>query len=110
MANMGDAVQPHLPALLDVLVRKALEGDSETARFLVERAVPLGSTPDRSVRIEVVENGTVAAYGAAVLGAALRGEVSPSDAAHLLGGIASLTKFMEADQLVARIQALEKKN
>ena len=108
IARMREALADDVPAILTVLKEQALAGDVGAARLLLERALPpLRALEPAAELPDLPESASPAEVGRAVINAAASGEVSPSQAAALLGAVASLARVIEVSELEARIQALE---
>ncbi|MBA3597834.1 MAG: hypothetical protein H0W40_10730 [Methylibium sp.] len=95
-----------MPALIEKLLARAIEGDVGAARLLLERTVPPIRATEQAAPLELPD-GSLTEQGRAVLNAAASGDLSPGQAAQLLAGLAALAKLIETDELAARIAALE---
>jgi hypothetical protein len=74
----------------------------------LERIVAPIRAKDDAVVIEQGGN-TLAERGQAIVNAALTGQISPSEAATLLQALATQARVTEAEELAARLKALEEK-
>lgn len=101
--ELGDGV----PALLKVLMTKALEGDAQAARLILERVLPALKPLEQPLEIQLPQGGTLVSKAEAVLSEAAAGVLAPSQAATLIGAIAGLAKIIEIDDLAERISRLE---
>ena len=109
VAQLRAAVAAQVPALLDKLMRQALEGDTSAARLLLERAVaPLKAVEQPQAL--ALPDGSLTAQGRAVLRSVASGELAPGQGAALLAGIGTLARVSEIDELAARVAALEQKH
>ena len=88
------------------LVEQAKAGDAQSARLLLERVLPPMKAAELPTLIHLPE-GSLTDQGKAVLAATGAGELAPTQAAQLLGGLAALAKLIETDELARRIDALE---
>ena len=106
VAKLRAAMAKHVPALLAVLVARALSGDIGAARLLLERTIsPLKAT-EEAAQLAMPE-GTLTEQGRAVLVAVAGGDLAPGQGAALLSSLGMLAKLAETDELVRRIDALE---
>ena len=106
VARLRAAMAVHVPALVAVLVERALSGEIGAARLLLERTIaPLKASEEAAPCS--VPNGTLAEQGRAVLGAVAAGELAPGQGAALLASLGTLAKLIETDELAARVAALE---
>lgn len=109
VAQLRAAIAAQVPALLDKLMRQALEGDTSAARLLLERAVaPLKAVEQPQAL--ALPDGSLTAQGRAVLRSVASGELAPGQGAALLAGIGTLARVSEIDELAARVAALEQKH
>ena len=106
VAKMRAAMAEHVPALLAVLVERALAGDIGAARLLLERTIaPLKASEEAAPL--TLPDGTLTEQGRAVVAAVAAGEIAPGQGAALLASLSTLAKLTEADELKRRITALE---
>lgn len=108
VAKIRAAIAEKVPEIVESLLTRALEGDTGAARLLLERTVaPLKAMePAQPMSIP---NGSLADQGKAVLGLVAAGELPAGQGAVMLGTLGALAKLIEADQLEARIAALEQR-
>lgn len=109
VARIRAAIAKHVPALLKELKTRALAGDVGAARLLLERAVPPLRAAEQAQPLSLPE-GTLTEQAQAVLAEVAAGNLAPGQGAALLGGIATLARVAEVDELAARIAALEKRH
>src|SRR5688572_24509921 len=106
VARLRAAMAEHVPALLAVLVERALSGDVGAARLLLERTVaPLKAREEPAPL--TMPDGTLTEQGRAVVASVATGEISPGQGATLLASLGTLAKLIETDELERRIAALE---
>ena len=106
---MRAAMAEHVPALVAVLVERALSGDIGAARLVLERTIaPLKASEEAAPL--TLPDGTLTEQGRAVLAAVAGGELAPGQGAALLASLGTLAKLTETDQLEGRIAALEARN
>ncbi|MFT4194999.1 DUF5681 domain-containing protein [Ottowia sp.] len=96
----------HVPDIVDQLVVAAKGGDVQAARLLLERVLP-PVRPVEQPQVMDLPEGDLTAKGHAVLGAAAKGDLAPSQAAALIGAIGALARVAEIDELERRVKALE---
>ena len=106
VAKMRASIAAHVPALVAMLVERALAGDIGAARLLLERTIaPLKASEETTPL--ALPNGTLSERGRAVLVAVAAGDLAPAQGAALLASLGALAKLTEADELERRIAALE---
>lgn len=109
VAKFRAAIAKEVPDLLKVLVERAKGGDVGAARLLLERTVaPLRAA--EQAQLLHLPKGTLTQQAQAVLAEIAAGNLAPGQGAALLGGIATLARVVEVDELAARIAALEERH
>ena len=109
VARIRAAIADKVPAILESLMARALEGDTGAARLLLERAIaPLKFV--EPAQALALPNGTLTEQGRAVLASVAAGELAPSQGAALVGAIGALARVADADELAQRVAALEAKH
>ena len=98
---------PHAEALTEKAVELALAGDTTALRLCLERLVPAIRPKDEAVIFELPPEASLTEAGRAILQAAAQGTITPQQAQHLLGALASQARIAEVDELTRRIEALE---
>ena len=106
VAKLRAAIGQHVPAIITRLVQAALDGDVGASRLLLERVVPPLKAAEETTPL-TLPDGSLTVQGRAVLAAVGAGELAPSQGAALLASLGTLAKLQEADELEARIVALE---
>ena len=106
VAKLRAAIGQHVPAIITRLVQAALDGDVGASRLLLERVIaPLKASEETTPL--TLPDGTLTEQGRAVLAGVAAGELAPGQGAALLASLGTLAKLQEADELEARIVALE---
>ncbi len=106
VARLRAAIAEHVPSLIQTLIERALSGDVAAARLMLERVIPPLKASEEAAPLSLPD-GTLTEQGRAVLGAVATGALAPGQGAALLGALGTLAKLTEADELTARIEALE---
>ena len=106
VAKLRASMAVHVPALVAVLVARAMDGDIGAARLLPERTIAPLKAAEQSAPL-ALPAGTLTEQGRAVVAAVAAGELAPSQGAALLASLGTLAKLTEADELERRIAALE---
>ena len=109
VGKLRESIAEHVPEIIAKLVEQAKGGDAGAARLLLERVLPPIKASELAVAIPLAAGASLADQGRAVLDAAGAGALAPGQAAQLLTGLGALAKLIEADELDARIAALEGK-
>jgi hypothetical protein len=101
------AIGERVPEILERLISKALDGDVNAARLLIERAIPPLKATEQAQAVAMPEGGDLSAKGRAVLDAVAAGAIPPTTGAALLTAIGTLARVLEVDELTRRLEALE---
>lgn len=104
--KLRGALGKDLDKLIRQIVDKALAGDMQAARLVLERTVAPLKPVEASTPIPLPE-GPSADQGAAILRAVAGGDLAPSQAAVLLNAVANLARVVELAELEARVRSLE---
>ena len=96
----------HVPALVSMLLERAMAGDIGAARLLLERTVAPLKAAEQATPLSL-PGGTLTEQGQAVIAAVASGELAPSQGAALLSSLGTLAKLAEADDLARRLAVLE---
>lgn len=83
-----------------------MEGDSQAARLLLDRALPALRPTDNPVQIELPGDGLVA-KSIAILNAASAGELTPLQAGAFMSCLTQVTKVKETEELNKRLQNIQ---
>lgn len=109
VAKIRATIAAQVPALLKMLAKRALAGDVGAARLLLERAVAPLRAAEQAQALNLPK-GTLTEQAQAVLAEVAAGNLAPGQGAALLGGISTLARVTEIDELERRLSALEKSN
>lgn len=102
------ALDPHADELLARAVEMAKAGDVAVLTFLLGRAMPAPKPETVPINVEIPD-GTLTQKAEALVAAAASGALPASTAAELLGGLATVARLREVDELEARLTALEER-
>jgi hypothetical protein len=102
------ALEPHEDDLLAQAVEMAKAGDVAVLTFLLGRAMPAPKPETAPINVEIPD-GTLTQKAEALVTAAASGVLPVSTAAELLGGLATVARLREVDELEARLTALEER-
>lgn len=105
-ALLRASIQNHLPQVIDMLVNKALDGDTNAASLLLSRGLASLKATEVTYTLPMTES-SLSGQGKSVLNAVASGELPVSHGASILGALGALSKLVEVDDLIARISALE---
>nr|WP_296702459.1 DUF5681 domain-containing protein [Thiocapsa sp. UBA6158] len=104
-AALRQKIRDNLPGIVDGLIAQAQAGDTTAAKLIMDRALPALKPLDCAVALPLA--GGLSEAGRSVLAALGEGKVTPEQGARILGGIGSLARIVETDELIHRIEALE---
>lgn len=108
VGRLRAAISGHLPAIIQQLVEKALAGDTQAARLLLERVLPPVKATEATVMLELAPGASLTQQGESIMHAIATGLLAPGQAGALLTGLGSIARLKEVDELTKRLEALEK--
>jgi len=98
-------------AIVKKLEAAALGGDVQAARTLLERALPVYRVTAEPVMVDGIRCAdSLTDKARAVLEAVAEGKIPPDVGAQLVTAIGTVARVAEVDELLRRIEALEKRN
>jgi len=104
--SLRSLLEPYARDLVQKAVDLALEGDAQALKLCLDRIIPPLRARDSTVRLDLAVGG-LTDQGRSIVEAAGRGEITPAEAAQLLGVLGAFCNVIEVDQLKARLAALE---
>ena len=104
---MRDALAADLGGIIDTVRARALAGDMQAARIILDRLVPSLRPVEMPAVLTLPAGATLASQAQAVIDAAAAGELVPSQAAQIVTALGGVAKIIEATELLKRIEALE---
>lgn len=107
--KLREAINLHVPGIINQLVTAAQGGDVQAARLLLERVLPPLKAVEQASPL-TLPDGSLTEQGRAVLAAVGAGELAPGQGAQLITAIGSLARVAEIDEIAARLAALEEKH
>ena len=107
VAAVRAAIAARVPELLAAMLERALAGDVQAARLLLERAIAPLKAAEEPAPLAMPREGSLSEQGRAVVQAAADGRLAPLQASALLAGLGNLARLVETDELTRRIEALE---
>ena len=101
-------LQGQAEELTQIVIKKALEGDSVALRLCLERIAPAPKDQPVSFSLPKMHNALDASEAAgSVLTAVSEGELTPIEATRVMGLIDSYRRTLELTEIEERLQALE---
>jgi hypothetical protein len=100
-------IQLLIPEIIQVLAMKAREGDVGAARLLLERVVPALKPVEAPQALQIAE-GDLSSQAKSIVALAASGGISIGQASQLVMALGTVAKLIEVDELIRRIEFLEK--
>jgi hypothetical protein len=97
----------HAKDLIDKAVSLAKNGDTTALRLCLERILPPMRAKDETVDLGQM-TGTLAGRGQIIMDASLVGKITPRQASMLMQALVAQVRVVEADELAARLEVLER--
>lgn len=110
VAQLRESIAQHLPEIIEQLVIKAKEGDSQAARLLLERVIPPVKSMEQSVKISLPVDADLSTQGQSIMQAVADEILTPSQGSALLTSLGTLARIKEIDELEKRLTTLEQAN
>ena len=107
VAEMREALAADLGGIINTVKARALAGDMQAARIILDRLVPSLRPVEMPAVLTLPAGATLAGQAQAVVNAAAAGELAPSQAAQIVTALGGVAKIIEATELLKRIEALE---
>ena len=104
---MRDALAADLGGIIDTVRAKAMAGDMQAARIILDRLVPSLRPVEIPTVLAMPAGATLAGQAQAVIEAAAAGELAPGQAMQIVTALGGVAKILETTELVRRIEALE---
>ena len=110
-AHYRAMLEPYAEELIQQVVDLAKDGDMPALKLCLDRlCAPLRPT-DRLITIEGMAGTTdLSGKGELILVNVAKGEITPSEAQHLMTAISSQARIIEVDELERRVAELEQAN
>ena len=105
---MREALKEHGLEVIDVVLEKALEGDMVACKLIIDRLCPPLKPQAAPTQINLPEDAGLAGTARAFVNAAASGELPSDHAAQLVQAVGSLARVTEIDELMKRVEKLEK--
>jgi len=96
-----------IPEIIQVLATKARDGDIGAARLLLERVMP-AVKPVEAPQALQISGDDLSNQAKSIVALAASGEVSVGSATQLVSALSTVAKLIEVDELLRRVDALEK--
>ena len=95
-----------MPEIISTLIEQAKNGDTAAAKVLLDRCCP--SLKPQAQPICLPVNGTLAEQGGEVIKATLSGQIPPDIGSQLITALAAQSKIIEQQEVIERLQRIEK--
>ncbi len=107
--TLRQLIEAEAPALVQTAIDLAKDGDVAALRLLLERSLqPYKATLPMVMLPALRQAKTLTCKAHAVLDATADGKLSPDIGVSMLASLAHVSKVIEIDELVRRVEALEK--
>ena len=107
VAELRDKLATDLDLIIDNLKAKALAGDMQAVRLVLDRTVPTLRPVEMPAVILMPVDATLTEQAHAVVQAAADGELVPAQAAQIVAALANVAKLVEFGELATRVDVLE---
>lgn len=107
--KLREAIAEQLPDIINVLVKQALDGDSTSAKILLDRALPALRPQASAFTLDTIPTDTLATTGQLLIDSIMRGETPPDIGSQIITSLANQARILEVTELSDRLTALESK-
>ena len=107
VAEMRDALAADLGGIIDTVRAKAMAGDMQAARIILDRLVPSLRPVEIPTAVSMPAGATLAGQAQAVIEAAANGSLAAGQAAQIVTALGGVAKIIETTELLKRIEVLE---
>lgn len=107
VAEMRAALATDLDKIIYTLRTRALEGDAQAIRIILDRVLPALRPVDMPTALALPMGGGLADQARSVVQAAADGDLAPAQAVQIVTALGGVAKIIETDELIKRIEALE---
>lgn len=108
--KLRQAIAEDLTGIINVLRKKAREGDVQAAALLLSRVLPPLRSESATASPVAVSGESLGERAEGIVRAALAGELPPTVADELMGLLAQQARIIEISELERRLAMLEEKN
>ncbi|MBL1264525.1 DUF5681 domain-containing protein [Methylomicrobium sp. RS1] len=108
-AQIRKAIEKRKDEILQAVIEAAIAGDMQACTMLLDRITPPLKPVAAQIALSVPDGAGLSEQGAAVVTAALSGQIPPDIGSQLITALAAQSKIIEIDQLIKRVEALEQK-
>ena len=106
--RIREAIMKNAPEIIETMIDKAKSGDTSAARILLDRVLAPMKAGDSLVNISF--SGAMVEDARRVIKGVGAAELTVGQGQSLLTGLASLSRIIEIDELLERLEALEAKS
>lgn len=107
ITKLRNMIAARVPDIIDRLIESAINGDTQAAKLLIERALPAYRTESMPINLAITEKLNLVEIGNKIISAIGNGEMSPDQGTQLLLVLSNQAKLIEVTDLEQRIKALE---
>jgi len=100
-------IADNMPDILQQMIKQAKNGDTGAAKALIDKVIP--NLKPQAMTVQVQTSGSIAGQAQEVITATLEGSIPPDVSGMMLNTLANQAKLIEQEELIQRIEALEKK-
>jgi hypothetical protein len=108
-AKIRAAIEKRRDDILQAVIEAAIAGDMQACKMLLDRITPPLKPVAAQIALSVPEGAGLSEQGAAIVSAALSGQIPPDIGSQLITALAAQSKIIEIDELTKRVEALERK-
>jgi len=105
---LREQLRAHGAEVVDRVIEAAIGGDMAAAKMVLDRITPALKPQAAPIAIQLPEDAGLAGTARAFVDSAADGSLSPDVAAQMVQAVGSLARITEIDELMQRVERLEK--
>jgi hypothetical protein len=106
-AKIRAAIEKRKDEILQAVIDAAIAGDMQACKMLLDRITPSLKPVAAQIALPVPEGAGLSEQGAAVVTAALSGQIPPDIGAQLITALAAQSKIIEMQEMAERLERIE---
>ena len=100
------SIAKDMPAIINVLISMAKDGDVAAAKVLIDRVCPVLKPQSLELCLPAIDS--LSGQGNEIIKATLSGQIPPDTGLQLIAALSNQAKIIKIDELTKRIESLEK--
>jgi hypothetical protein len=104
--QLRKSISEAMPDIINKLIEQAKEGDIQAAKVLLDRVCP--TLKAQAIPVDIATGDNLAETGGNVINATMAGLIPPDIGSQLITALAAQTKIIEQQEVIERLQRIER--